>query len=203
MIPGLTEEQRDALDRLARCVDRSTYLAGGVAVALRLHHRQSNDLDLFSPSIDPMDYVETLAAMEPGARITSQSEGTLYLEVHGIPASWIRYRYPLLAPAERLPGVAVPVATLEDLMSMKLSAVAGRGAARDFWDLDAMLAHTQTELGEALEAFARKYATHDRGHVMKSLVYFAEADSAPLPAGLDPSHWAQIKAAFVRRVQAL
>jgi hypothetical protein len=203
MIPGLTEEQRDALDRLARCVDSSTYLAGGVAVALRLHHRRSRDLDLFSPSANPLEYVETIAATEPSARITSQSEGTLYLEVKGVPASWIRYRYPLLAPAERLPGVAVPVATLEDLMSMKLSAIASRGAARDFWDLDAMLAHTQTQLSEALDAFARKYATHDRGHVVKSLAYFADADSAPLPAGLDLSHWARIKADFVRRVEAL
>jgi predicted nucleotidyltransferase component of viral defense system len=47
----------------------------------------------------------------------------------------IEYRYPLLAPPELRAGLPVPVASLDDLASMKLSAIAGRGAARDFWDL--------------------------------------------------------------------
>lgn len=189
----LTSAQRDALVRLARFLDDSTYLAGGVAVALHLGHRQSRDLDLFTPSADPNLHTERLAALEPEARITSQSEGTLYLELRGVPASWIRYRYPLLASPERMASVPVPVASRIDLVCMKLSAIASRGAARDFWDLHALLTASSLTLSEALAAFARKYAAIDCGHVVKSLVYFADAEAAPLPMGLQPAQWESIK----------
>lgn len=69
----------------------------------------------------------------------TRAEGTLHLEVSGIPASILRYPYPLLHPPEHLPGIPIPVASFDDLICMKLSAIAGRGARRDFWDLHAML----------------------------------------------------------------
>ncbi|MFI5307314.1 MAG: nucleotidyl transferase AbiEii/AbiGii toxin family protein [Polyangiales bacterium] len=203
MTSDITPAQRDALERLARVVDSATYLAGGVAIALRLHHRQSRDIDLFSPSIDPAARAESIATTERDVRILSQSEGTLYLEVHGVPASWIRYRYPLLSPLEHLPGIPIPLASLEDLMCMKLAAIVGRGAARDFWDLYEILTQANITLTAALGTFARKYASHDIGHVVKSLVYFADADAAPLPEGLSAEHWQLIKSVVEHWVSAL
>ncbi|MFI5305895.1 MAG: nucleotidyl transferase AbiEii/AbiGii toxin family protein [Polyangiales bacterium] len=203
MTRDLSPAQRDALERLAQIVDSTTYLAGGVAIALRLHHRQSRDLDLFSPSIDPVAQAESIAFTQRDVRILSQSEGTLYLEVQGVPASWIRYRYPLLLPVEHLPGIPIPLASLEDLMCMKLAALAGRGAARDFWDLHEILTQAKITLAAALGTFARKYASHDIGHLVKSLVYFADADAAPLPEGLAAEHWQRIKNVVEHWVSAL
>ncbi|WP_437635786.1 hypothetical protein [Sorangium sp. So ce854] len=127
----LSGAQRTALEVLARAVEPSTYLAGGVAVALRLHHRQSRDLDLFTAEYDPASLVPAL--VDPSIRVLTRVEGTLYLEVGGVPASILRYGYPLLGPPEPLPGIPLPVASLDDLEFMKLSAIAGRGARRDFW----------------------------------------------------------------------
>ena len=91
------------------------------------------------------------------------------------------------------------------LVCMKLSAIAGRGAAKDFWDLDGLLAAgaAHGSLAHALELFVRKYSTEDAGHVVRSLVYFGEADAAPLPLGLTPERWAEVKRAIVERVRAL
>jgi hypothetical protein len=36
-------------------------------------------------------------------------------------------------------GLALGLASLEDLVAMKLAAIRGRSAAKDFWDLDEML----------------------------------------------------------------
>ena len=188
----LSEAQREALEHLARCVDDQTYLAGGVAVALRFRHRQSHDIDLFTPSTDPAAQLERLAN-ETQVRVVGQSPGTLQLEANGVPASWIRYRYPLLSPVERLTGIPIAVASLVDLTCMKLAAIADRGAVRDFWDLHEILERGQTSLAEALEAFTRKYPSYDVGHVLKSLVYFADADAEPLPSGLTGEQWEQIK----------
>jgi hypothetical protein len=42
---SISDAQRAALEALAPILDPTTYLGGGVAVALRLAHRQSRDLD--------------------------------------------------------------------------------------------------------------------------------------------------------------
>ena len=106
-------------------------------------------------------------------------------------------------------GVAIATAyghrPEEDLACMKASAIAGRGAAKDFWDLDVLLEDgiTGGDLEGLLAAFARKYPVEDVGHVVRSLAYFADADAAPLPTGLTPERWEEIKSAFERRVRRL
>ncbi|MBI3204292.1 MAG: nucleotidyl transferase AbiEii/AbiGii toxin family protein [Myxococcales bacterium] len=135
----------------------------------------------------------------------STAPGTLYLEVLGVPASLITYRYPLLSSPVPNPELAVRVASLEDLACMKLSAIASRGMARDFWDLHALLEHGVAggALDEALRLYQRKFAAGDIGHVVRSLAYFGDADAAPLPRGLSALEWEDIKRAFEKRVCAL
>ncbi len=203
---GITALQSDVLTRLAGRVPDGTYLAGGVAVALRLAHRQSLDLDLFVPSdFDVEELAERLAIEVASVTITGRGRGTLHVEIEQLPVSVILYRYPLIAAAAVTEASALPVASLLDLACMKLSAIGGRGAAKDFWDLDEMLQNNVAEgsLMAALDLYARKFVTADPGHVLRSLAYFAEADAAPLPAGLDDVHWAAIKARFAERVRAL
>jgi hypothetical protein len=197
----ITAEQRRALRELAKIIDGSTYLAGGVAIALRLHHRTSRDLDLFVPSTDP----SALAPLLPQStmRILSRAAGTLHLEVCSVPTSLLHYRYPLLHPPETLPGIPLPVASLDDLECMKLSAIAGRGALRDFWDLHAMLTARGRTLSEALTNYAQKFAIEDLGHVVRSLVYFDDAASEPTLTGLTAEHWARIQADFEAWVRGL
>lgn len=192
-------EQAQALLDLASLLPSDAYLAGGVAIAARLHHRTSRDLDWFVSRTDPLTLVDPLTAA--GARIVSRGEGTLYVELAGVPTSIIRYGYPLLEPLELLLGVRV--ASLEDLACMKLSAIASRGKARDFWDLREILAHTGRPLTALLEAYGEKYKQHDVGHVIRSLVYFDDAEAEPMPRGLETMVWRSIKQDLRERVLAL
>src|ERR1041385_5128802 len=129
----ITADQRSVLAKLAPLLQDGFYLVGGVAIAAHLAHRTSRDLDLFATR-DPAALQSALDHL-PGAAIQSRAPGTIHLEVCGVPVSLIESRYPLLAPPEPRAGLPVPVASLDDLACMKLSAIAGRGAARDFWDL--------------------------------------------------------------------
>jgi hypothetical protein len=203
---GITEPQRRALARLGPFLDAETYLVGGVAVALTLEHRRSLDLDLFVPAeVEEDRLAERLAAAIPELRIVGRARGTLHCELEGVPISILAYRYPTLAPPATRDDVAVPVASADDLVCMKLSAIAGRGAAKDFWDLELLLEHGAASgtLAGALRLFERKYASEDVGHVVRSLAYFGDADAAPLPAGLDAKTWAGVKAKVAARVRAL
>ena len=186
----ITTAQRAALAKLAPLVSDGFYLAGGVAVAAHLSHRTSRDLDLFATR-DPTVLQSDLAHL-PGVTIEGRAPGTIHLKVDGIPVSLIEYRYPLLDPPELRAELPVPVASIADLAAMKLSAIAGRGVARDFWDLHTIVTRTGRALPELLDAFRRKYPVEDVGHVVRSLVYFGDA-SGPLPVGLTASRWAQIQ----------
>lgn len=179
---GLTTAQQKALECLRAVLRPETYLAGGTALTLRLSHRLSHDLDLFTTG-DPEALAEPVSQL-PGVVITGRATGTLYLEVEGVPVSVIRYRYPLLAELEHLDTLPVPVVSWRDQLCMKLAAMAARGARRDFWDLHAMLDTGRVSLDEALRAYQEKFAKDDIGYVVRSLSYFAEAEAEPMPEGL-------------------
>jgi Nucleotidyl transferase AbiEii toxin, Type IV TA system len=203
---GITGAQLAALEKLAPALEPDTYLAGGVAIATAFGHRASLDLDLFvSRDFDPERLEERVAAAESDVRVTGRARGTLHLEVGTVPVSILSYRYPLLAPTERRLDIPVPIASLEDLACMKVSAIAGRGAAKDFWDLFVLLGHGVAggTLESLLASYARKFPIEDIGHAIRSMAYFADADAAPLPLGLSPVFWAEIKRTFAAWVRAL
>jgi hypothetical protein len=196
----ITAAQRSALGKLAPLLQDGFYLAGGVAIAAHFSHRTSRDLVLFATR-DPTVLQADLDHL-PGVTMESRAPGTIHLRVDGVPVSLIEYRYPLLMPPEPRADLPVPVASLDDLACMKLSAIAGRGAARDFWDLHTIMTRTGRPLREFLETFTRKYPVEDLGHVVRSLVYFGDA-SGPLPVGLTSERWVAIQRDFEAWVRAL
>ncbi|MEM1033121.1 MAG: nucleotidyl transferase AbiEii/AbiGii toxin family protein [Myxococcota bacterium] len=194
----LSPAQRHALALAPELLPPDAYLAGGVAVALSLAHRTSHDLDFFVPhTFDELQLAERMSVSAPGIRITGRAPSTVYLEVEDVPVSIIAYRYPMLVPPTPTGGVDVAVAAPEDLISMKFSAIASRGAARDFWDAHALMGLlSYDDLQMALTLYRRKYATEDVGHVVRSVVYFADAEAGPWPRGLESAAWDRIKADF-------
>jgi hypothetical protein len=198
----ITDAQRDALRRLSPVLPADVYLAGGVAVAVRIGHRRSRDLDFFTQTTNPESLVDVLAQL-PDVSVTTRQHGTLHLVVGGVPVSIIRNAYPLLEPAERLADLDFAAASAADLTAMKIHAVAGRGARRDFWDLHELLRTRGVSLADALSEHARRYAIDDLGHVVRSLVYFGDAEAEPMPEGLTDAAWQHIRQDFARWVAAL
>jgi hypothetical protein len=190
-VEALSAAQTAALRQIAALVGPNYFLVGDVAVALRCGHRISHDLDLFTASEEPENLIGKLDAA-PGIRVISRSISTLHLEVAGIPTSLIRYAYPVLVAPEHFESLDVHVADVSDLIPMKLSAIANRGAARDFWDLDVLLAFKKISMHDALKLFEEKFKTHDVGHVVRALSYFGDANAAPLPRGLERPQWERI-----------
>jgi hypothetical protein len=204
-VGGLTAvapEQLAALEALAPFLGTDYYLVDGVAVALRMHHRRSRDLDLFTEESDPATLDAALTGV-PHVRVMQRGPGTLHLLAHGVPVSLLRYPYALLASPEPPASIPVAIASTENLAAMKLSAIGGRGARRDFWDLHVLLTGTGQRLEDALDAFARKYPGVDPGYVVRALVYFGDAEAEPMPEGLTAERWAEVRRDFEHWVRAL
>jgi hypothetical protein len=106
--------------------------------------------------------------------------------------SFLEYNYPLLAPSVVWPEYGCRIAGLEDLAAMKLSAIANRGARKDFIDIYA-LGRGSFSLDGMLGLYRRKFATQDLAHILMSLTYFDDADQEAPPEMLWPLGWDEVK----------
>ena len=200
---ALPEEQRRALLALKPTSRRGFYLAGGSALCLRLAHRRSLDLDLFRESdFDPEQLLRELQAEGVATENPRSNPGTLSFELEGVPISLMRFQYPPLHPPDT--GVAVPVASLQDLAAMKVEAVSSRGARKDFVDLYFICQHG-LGLEGALSAFEMRFASAhpDVLHRLKALTYFEDAEREPDLTMLIPVDWPDVRAFFENGARAL
>jgi hypothetical protein len=196
VIPGYTETTLSVL-REARILD-SFYLAGGTGLALYFGHRLSRDLDFFTGNrFDEEALLQRVQAL--GAfSLVAKAPYTLHATIAETKVSFLGYAYPVLFPSRLFTKVAI--ADPRDIACMKISAIAGRGMKRDFVDL--YISALQFGLAELLGLFDRKYAQihFSKPHILKSLVFFDDAEKDPMPLMLQPLAWETVKQYFIREV---
>ncbi len=185
----------------AGCLD-SWILAGGTGLALQLGHRYSEDLDLFGT--ESFDSLELLADLSAVGRIQvqSRSKDTLHLTLRGLRLSYLQAEAPLLFPG--MPYRGLTLADPRDITVMKVVAIGGRGSRKDFVDLFFFLRSGGTLEG-VLDLVDQRFEgiDHNRYHLLKSLVYFADAEEEPMPAMIRPVQWETIKKDLIAEVRRL
>ena len=170
------------------------YLAGGTALALRMGHRRSVDLDFFSETdeIHARTRQELIYAFSTrAAQVIENVDGDLLMLVDGLHVGFFSYGYPLLDPLQSLENVAL--ASLLDLGLMKLDAVIGRGSRKDFYDL--YIISGQIPLPDLLSAGERKYPQVRDFPLMalEGLLQFDNADRDLQPAMLVDLPWEDVR----------
>jgi nucleotidyltransferase AbiEii toxin of type IV toxin-antitoxin system len=193
----LTGEQQNLLELLSRIAEvRSFYLAGGTGLALHLGHRRSQDFDFFrSADFQPQDLLTRLMGLGEIA-VLQEASRTLTVARHGIPVSFFHYDYPLLRPLQPTPW-SIPIAHPVDIAAMKLAALSGRGSRKDFVDLY-VYCRQGPPLEEVFTSFREKYRplTVDPYHLLRSLVFFEDAEAEAMPDLLHDVPWADVKTFF-------
>jgi hypothetical protein len=201
----VTPAMRQVLRFLGGCcfADRF-YLAGGTALALRLGHRRSVDLDFFSASDEVtrrtrQEIVRALAPLD--VQVLEDVDGNLLTQVSGLHVGFFSYGYPLLEPTGRAEGVAL--AGLVDTGLMKLDALAGRGSRKDFYDVYVIA--QQMSLSDLLARGAVKYPYVRDFELMavESMVLFENADRDLQPDLLIDVSWEEVRQFFVAQARAL
>ncbi len=202
-VEGISAEVQASLELVGQTpLAARFYLAGGTATALHLGHRRSYDLDFFSPV--PFDKGDPRRFLGPLGRliVEQEDEGTFLGTLNDVRISFFIYPYRLLAPPV-LFG-AVRIVALEDLAIMKLDAIASRGKKRDFLDLYFICRDFLT-LREMLPLVERKYerVEYNFTHLLKSLMYFEDAEADPMPEMLKPVSWPDVRHFFEQEAQLL
>jgi len=192
---ALMPPMEQAIDVLAPALSDSSFLlGGGTAVALYLGHRRSVDLVWFTagPFEDPRAFAGSLQETGVDFEVERIARGTLHGHLLGVRVSLLRFSYPLLDDPVPWPAVGCSLLSLDDLACMKLSAIAQRGARKDFLDLYAIV-RKHRPLSELLPLYSKKFQTADIAHVLYGLSYFEDAESEPMPEMLWTEDWDQIK----------
>ncbi len=177
-------------------------LAGGTGLALQLGHRISHDLNFFrAGAFDPTTLIDALSRLG-SLQVQARSEGTLHVLLNGVRLSFLRAQAPLLFPGTPYRGLVI--ADPRDIAVMKVAAIGERGSRKDFIDL-----YFYLRSGGAIEpllGLARRRFTavdYNEYHLLKSLVFFDDAETEPMPRMLKRVAWTEVKQTIIAEVRRI
>lgn len=175
-------------------------LVGGTALSLQLGHRLSVDIDLFTDSpygsvdfsliesylrsIYP--YIETSSDTAPGFgkrfSVGAEEKKSVKLDVF--------YTDPFIRPEKIIDGIRM--ASIEDIIAMKLEVISNGGRMKDFWDVHEL--SDKYSLQEMMAFHKERYPyAHDAKSIKAGFIDFTKADNDLQPECLNGKHWEVIK----------
>ncbi|WP_293880661.1 MULTISPECIES: nucleotidyl transferase AbiEii/AbiGii toxin family protein [unclassified Sphingobacterium] len=195
---------RDTLLTLMKADVFSTFrLVGGTALSLHLGHRESVDIDLFSDvpygsldfeSIDnylkdTFSYVDHLSNIAPAMgksyTIGNDKNNSVKLDVF--------YADPFIQ--ELIEEDNIRLASIEEIIAMKLDVIQRGGRKKDFWDLHELL--DKYSISQMVALHEERYPfSHDEKTILINLINFENADNDFDPVCLKGKYWEFIKADF-------
>ena len=174
-------------------------LVGGTALALQLGHRKSIDLDIFGKIAATPEEIQETCSEVGSLEISKTSKNINIYWVDGIKVDCVNYPYEWLEECRVLDGVRL--ASISDIASMKISAIINRGTKKDFIDLHFLL--KEMSLNHILDLYDQKYTDGSRFIAIKSLTYFEDAESDPMPYMFEDVTWEDVKKSIIAAVQKL
>lgn len=179
-------------------------LVGGTAMSLHLGHRISVDIDLFtdasygSINFDEIDkmlqrsfaYVAGDFGGNPGIGksylVGKSSEEAVKLDLY-------HSMDPFFQNAVEKKGIRM--ASLEEIIAMKVDVIQRGGRKKDFWDLHEVL--PRYGINEMIDLHRQRYEwTHDEKLIRENFTNFKEADDDLTPICLRSKEWVFIKEDF-------
>lgn len=190
--------------------DIDGYLVGGTALATHLQHRESFDLDYMAHQpFSGTELFETLSARADHVTHARSEPNRMHAAVNGVAvevfAAPVRGEHPghvkQLAPPEVIAGMRV--ASLPDLLAMKLDVIMYRPKLRDYMDLAAIDSAGPLRLEDGLQLHMRRYGTQPESAFLDRIVDRLE-DSGELAADSEfASHAPRVTAHLAGRVRDL
>lgn len=191
---------RDTLELLKKIQSlelfAGTRLVGGTALALQLGHRQSIDLDFFGKMDASLEEIAIELSDFANTKPLSSSKAMRFLIVDGVKVDIVNYPYYWIDNPVIEDGITL--AGIKDISAMKLSAITNRGTKKDFIDLYFLL--KEFSFSELIDLYLKKFAGAQLFTVLKSLTYFEDAETDPMPVMINPINWEEVKTVIVSTV---
>jgi len=197
-LPPATSKTLDQIKNL-NCL-KKFYLTGGTTLSLLIGHRESEDLDFFNRNdFDPLQVQKEISEIGK-LKNTSIEEGTLNTYFEGVKLQFLHYPYDLLD--DFIKWNEINLSSISDIACTKLITISMRGSKKDFIDLFFIL--KQMTLEELFAKLEKKYTNtqYNSPHILKSLIYFNEADQQPMPRMKTKVSWQQVKDFIIKQTKS-
>ena len=204
ILPKATKKALDFLSDKKWFERTDWYLAGGTALALQVGHRKSVDLDFFIkyPRFDNVDLLDRLSSSSD-LKIKLNKDNTIFAELFKAKISFIAY--PFFVPKQNITKYGV-VEILQpiDIAVMKIIAISQHGRKRDFFDLY-WCAQNLESLEKTIKRLPVQYPSvaHNYHHILKSLMYFEDAEEDPEPVIFFEINWKEVKNFFKKEIPVI
>ncbi|MGA8365459.1 MAG: nucleotidyl transferase AbiEii/AbiGii toxin family protein [Solirubrobacteraceae bacterium] len=176
----LPPETAWAWERIAPVLPADCRLAGGTALAIHLHHRESRDLDFFykDPTLDLAALELRLSELGSFA-VSARAPGTLNGLLRGAKLQFLDANDQVDLD-EPLTRAGILVSGLSDILAMKVKVIGDRGELRDYFDLKRIEELTGRTVEEGIGLYMARYQIPPEhpsiGHAVEALGYLDDVD---------------------------
>ncbi len=179
-------------------------LVGGTALSLQLGHRISVDIDLFSDlDYGAIDFNQIDSYLEQNFSYVDSSK----IDVIGMGKSYfigdsenecikldVYYTDKFIQKPLNIEGVRM--ATIEEIIAMKVDVISRGGRKKDFWDLHALM--DKFSFYDMLNLHQKRYPySHEIEKIKSSFLDFEYANEDFEPICLKQKYWELIKLDFI------
>lgn len=147
------------------------FLVGGTALSLRIGHRKSIDIDLFSLKEFNEEKIAVILETDFGFLLDFLGKNTLKGQINNIKIDLITHTYPFVKPLDKIEEIRI--ASLLDIAAMKLNAIVVNGTRlKDF--IDIAFLSSSFSLDQMMQAYEIKYKKSNLVLALKSLSFFED-----------------------------
>lgn len=174
-------------------------LVGGTGLSLILGHRISVDLDLFSKEKIENEIIINELTKKFGEKflLMNSSKIGIFCKINHVKVDLIHYNFELIQPLNNYDKIRI--LSIQDIAAMKIQAILGRGAKKDFFDLFELLKHFS--LQDIMHFHQLKYPTQILPiTIPQVLTYFEEAEQSQDPISLKNITWDNVKKGLQKTV---
>jgi predicted nucleotidyltransferase component of viral defense system len=148
-------------------------LVGGTALALRLGHRKSIDLDLFTKEEFDLEEIKEMLIEKYNLKVSYERKQTLKGFINNVMIDCIRFDYPHLYEPDIIEDIRLE--SIPDIIAMKLSAIAQNGTRiKDFIDIATL--SVCYSFNDMLDFYTKKFPNANVIMPIKAINYFDEID---------------------------
>ena len=184
-------------------------LVGGTALSLQIGHRESIDIDLFSDipygtiDFDQIDNFQRQHFHYVSTSTLSPALGKAYFLGHTKNQTFkldVFYTDPFIQPYVEIDSIRL--ASVEEIIAMKIDVIQRGGRKKDFWDLHELL--PKYGIIEMIKLHENRYPySHNKELIIKNLTLFDYADEDLNPICLKGKYWEFIKDDFQEMIANL
>ena len=195
------KDRYDLLKKISEGVSIDDYyMIGGTALSLQLGLRESYDFDFCVKSQFNNEILLSELKNIGNVEVLQNQKGTCDVLLNGVQVSFFYYTNKVIKDfvrAEEMPKLKM--ASVLDIAVMKIVAIGGRGAKKDFFDLYNIIEKCNITIDELVEGLIQKCGDNvNYVNIIMGLSYFEDAEDEILPDTFVNYDWQKIKEFFIK-----